>query len=55
MAGIKMHQIRSFLAGVIAVGLVIVLAAFGTAAVGIRLPILSNVTDAFGFYADEGE
>ena len=55
MAGIQIHQIRSFIAGVVAVGLVIVLAAFGTAAVGIRLPILSNITDAVGFYADEGE
>lgn len=42
------HKIRAFIAGVFAVVLVILLAAFGTAAVGIRVPILSSITDAFG-------
>lgn len=43
-----MHKIRAFIAGVVAVVLVVLLAAFGTAALGIRVPLLSNITDAFG-------
>lgn len=48
MAGLKMHHIRSFIGGVVALVGVVLLAAFGAAALGIRLPILSMITDAFG-------
>lgn len=45
----KMVQIRGFIAGVFALVLVVVLVAFGAAAMDIRLPLLSAITDAVGF------
>ncbi len=48
MAGIKMHHIRSFIAAVVAIAGVVFLAAFGAAAMDIRIPVLSLITDAFG-------
>ena len=48
MAGIQMHQVRSFVAGVVALVGVVVLAAFAAAAMDIHVPGLSMITDAFG-------
>ena len=44
----KMTKIREFLAAVFAIILVIVLAAGIAAAMGKRVPILSNITDVLG-------
>jgi len=52
MALIEMHRIRALIGGIVAIVALVLLAAFGTAAVGIRLPILSNITDAAGFTAE---
>lgn len=44
----KITKIRSFIAGVAALALVVLLAAFALAAMNIRVPVLSAITDAFG-------
>ena len=48
MASVTMNKIRSFIAGVVALAGVVLLAAFGAAAMEIRIPVLSAITDAFG-------
>lgn len=49
MGVIKATKVRGFIAAVFAVILIILMAAFGTAAAGIRVPLLSGITDFFGF------
>ena len=54
MAKFSMVKIRSFLAGVFALILVILLASFGTAILGIDLPVLSTIAAFFGVEVAEG-
>ena len=49
MGGLRATKVRGFIAGTFAVMLIILMAAFGTMAAGIRVPILSIITDFFGF------
>ncbi len=44
----KMHQIRSFIAAVAAIVGVILLAALGTTALGMEIPVLVDIAGAFG-------
>lgn len=48
-----MVKLRSFLAGLFALVMVVVLVAFGAAAFDVRLPLLSGITDAIGFTSPE--
>ncbi len=54
MAKLSMVRIRSFIAGVVALILVIVLAALGTAALGIDVPVLSTIAGFFGVEVAQG-
>ena len=49
MAKMSMTRVRSFIAAIFALVLVVVLAAFGAAALDMDIPLLSNITNAFGF------
>ena len=44
----KMHQIRSFIAAVVALVAVVFLAALGTTAMGMEIPVLVDIAAAFG-------
>lgn len=44
----KMHQVRSFIAAVVALVGVVVLAALGTTALGMEIPVLVDIASAFG-------
>ena len=44
----KVHKIRSFVAALVAIILVILLAAVATAAMGMDLPILGDIARAIG-------
>jgi len=48
MAGIKMHKIRAFLAGAIALILGIIVVSFALAMVGINVPLLNRIPAMFG-------
>lgn len=50
---VKMTKIRGFVAGAAALVLVVLLAALAFAALGIRVPVLVNITDAFGIEVQE--
>lgn len=45
---VAMHRVRSVVAAVFALALVVVLAAVAAAVFNVRLPILSSITDAMG-------
>lgn len=49
MAGLAMTKIRAFIAGVVAVVLLVVFAAFTARVLGWHVPILTAITDRFGF------
>lgn len=49
MGGLRATKVRGFIATVFVMLLIVLLAAFGTAAAGMRIPILSTITDFFGF------
>jgi len=55
MAKLSMVRIRSFIAGVVALVLVIVLASVGTAALGMDIPVLSDIAGALGVEVASGE
>jgi hypothetical protein len=44
----KMHQIRSFVAAVVTLVAVVLLAALGSAALGMEIPVLVDIAAAFG-------
>ncbi len=44
-----MHKIRSFAAAVVALVAVVLLSAFGAAAMDMDVPILRDITKAFGY------
>lgn len=48
MAKLSMVRVRAFIAGVVALLLVIVLASVGTAVLGIDIPVLSTIAGYFG-------
>lgn len=52
---IRKTQIRGFFAAIFAILLIVFLAAFGAIAVGMEIPGLVLITDAFGVYVDSGE
>jgi len=54
MAKLSMVKIRGFFAGVFAIILVILLASFATAILGIDLPVLSTIAASFGVEVAEG-
>lgn len=49
MGGLRATKVRQFIATVFVTVLIILMAAFGTMAAGVRVPILSIITDFFGF------
>lgn len=49
MAKVRMTKIRGFIAAVVAVVLLIVFAAFVTAAMDMNVPILRDIAAAIGF------
>lgn len=54
MAKVSMVRIREFLAGVFALILVVILAAVGTAVLGMDVPVLSTIAGFFGVEVAEG-
>lgn len=48
MAQLRMTKVRGFIAATFAIVSIILLAAVATAALGMRVPILSNIADALG-------
>lgn len=50
----KMHQIRSFIAAVVALVAVVVLAAIGTTALDMKIPVLVDIAAAFGVEPGDG-
>lgn len=48
MAQLRMTKVRGFIAATFAIVLVVLLAAVATAALNIRVPILSTIADALG-------
>lgn len=54
MAKLSMVRIRGFFAGVFALILVILLASFGTAILGMDVPVLSTIAGFFGVEVAEG-
>jgi len=53
MAKMSMVKIRGFFAGVFALVLVILLASVGTAALGMDIPVLSDIAAVFGIEVAE--
>ena len=51
---ISRTRIRSFIAGIVAIVVVLVFASFVTTSMGMEIPGLSNIADMLGFAADEG-
>jgi hypothetical protein len=49
----EMHKIRSFIAAVVALVAVVLLAAAGTTALGMRIPVLYDIGSAMGISAEE--
>ena len=45
----KITRVRDVIASTVALILVVLLAAFGALALGIRVPILSSITGLFGY------
>ncbi len=54
VAKLSMVKIRGFIAGVVAIILIILLAAIGTAVMGIDVPGLSTIAEFFGVEVAEG-
>ncbi len=48
MAQFRMTKVRGFIATTVAIVLIVLLAAVATSALGMRVPILSNIADALG-------
>ena len=48
MAGLKVHKIRSFLAGVVALILAVIVISFALAMAGINVPLLNQIPAMFG-------
>lgn len=44
----KMHQVRSFIAAVVALVAVVLLAALATTGLGMSIPVLVDIAGAFG-------
>lgn len=53
MAKLSMVRVRGFIAGIVAIVLVIVLASIATAALGIDVPVLSTIAGFFGMEVAE--
>jgi hypothetical protein len=54
MAKMSFVKVRGFIAGVVALLLVLVLASIGTAALGMDIPVLSTIAGFFGVQVAEG-
>jgi hypothetical protein len=53
MAKMSWVRVRGFIAGVVALILVIVFASIGTAALGMDIPVLSTIAEFFGIEVAE--